>query len=86
MNIVKIKGNIRDLLETTKTMMTRQRKKDKYLIFGPRFIGGHFASHLQLGEQTQAIAIIQMAIDARTPEFKEQGEFLIGEIRAGRNP
>jgi len=43
------------------------------------------AVHLQLGERDQAILELERLIEIDTG-FKEQGEFLISEIRAGRNP
>ncbi len=43
------------------------------------------ASYLAAGERQNAIAQLQKAIEVN-PQFKEQGEFYIKEIRAGRNP
>jgi len=43
------------------------------------------ASYLALGERTQAIVQLEKAIEVN-PQFKEQGEYFIKEIRAGRNP
>ena len=43
------------------------------------------ASYLQIGERQLAIDEIQKAIDLNE-DFREQGEFFIKEIRAGRNP
>jgi tetratricopeptide (TPR) repeat protein/O-antigen ligase len=43
------------------------------------------ASYLQIGRRQDAIAEIQKAIDL-DENFREQGEFYINEIRAGRNP
>ncbi|MBI2108787.1 MAG: O-antigen ligase family protein [Parcubacteria group bacterium] len=43
------------------------------------------AAYLELGERNKAVAQIEMAIEL-FPEFKEQGEYFIREIRAGRNP
>jgi tetratricopeptide (TPR) repeat protein len=43
------------------------------------------ASYLQNGERANAVGEIQKVIDI-DPEFKEQGEYFINEIRAGRNP
>ena len=43
------------------------------------------ASHLQLEERQDAIKELQKAIEL-APEFKEQGEYFINEIKAGRNP
>ncbi|HEY4517414.1 MAG TPA: tetratricopeptide repeat protein, partial [Candidatus Paceibacterota bacterium] len=41
--------------------------------------------YLQLGERQKAITEIQQVITLNT-EFKAQGEYLIQEIQAGRNP
>ena len=43
------------------------------------------ALHLEKGERQKAIAEIQKAVDI-SPEFKDQGEYYIKEIKAGRNP
>ena len=43
------------------------------------------ASYVELGQREKAIAEIQYVID-QEPTFKEQGEFYITEIRAGRKP
>ncbi len=43
------------------------------------------ASYLLAGERNKAIAEIQEVIN-KFPEFKQQGEYFISEIRAGRNP
>ena len=43
------------------------------------------ASYLQAGERERAVSEIQKVIDIN-PNFKDQGEFYIREIRAGRNP
>ena len=43
------------------------------------------ASYLQAGLREQAIGQLERAIELN-PDFKEQGEFFIQEIRAGRNP
>lgn len=43
------------------------------------------ASYLQAGERGLAISEIQKVIDLN-PQFKDQGEYYIREIRAGRNP
>jgi O-antigen ligase/Flp pilus assembly protein TadD len=43
------------------------------------------ASYMTLNEREKAVAQIQVVID-QNPEFKEQGEYYIAEIRAGRNP
>ena len=43
------------------------------------------AVYLELGNRTRAIKEIEGIIEIQ-PEFKEQGEFYIKEIRAGRNP
>jgi len=41
--------------------------------------------HLNLGNRSKAIEELQKIIKIQ-PDFKEQGEYLIKEIRAGRNP
>jgi thioredoxin-like negative regulator of GroEL len=53
---------------------------------------GNWQNHLQLaavylevGQRQQAIAELQKAIDINE-EFRQQGEYFISEIRAGRNP
>ncbi len=43
------------------------------------------ASYLQIGQREKAIEQIQKVIELE-PNFKEQGEYYINEIRAGRNP
>ncbi len=43
------------------------------------------AVYLESGKRQKAITILEQAV-ARFPEFKEQGEFFIREIKAGRNP
>lgn len=43
------------------------------------------ATYLEVGRRLDAINAIERAI-AIDPQFKEQGEFYISEIRAGRNP
>ncbi|TSC67482.1 MAG: hypothetical protein CEO19_206 [Parcubacteria group bacterium Gr01-1014_73] len=43
------------------------------------------ASYLLVGQRTKAIEAIEKAIGL-DPSFKEQGEYYIREIRAGRNP
>ena len=43
------------------------------------------ASYLQMGARQKAIEQLQKAI-ALEPKFKQQGEYYINEIRAGRNP
>jgi len=43
------------------------------------------AAYLNLNEREKAIEQIQKAIEIQ-PSFKEQGEYFISEIRAGRNP
>lgn len=43
------------------------------------------AAYLELNDRANAIAAIEKVIEL-DPNFKEQGEYLIGEIRAGRNP
>ena len=43
------------------------------------------ATYLQLGERQNAIKELEKAIELE-PKFKEQGEYFINEIRAGRNP
>ena len=43
------------------------------------------ATYLKLGERTNAVKAVEKAIMLR-PSFKEQGEYYIREIKAGRNP
>ncbi|OGF64176.1 hypothetical protein A2661_00320 [Candidatus Giovannonibacteria bacterium RIFCSPHIGHO2_01_FULL_45_24] len=43
------------------------------------------ATYMQLGERQNAIKELQKAIELN-PQFKEQGEYFIEEVRAGRNP
>ncbi len=43
------------------------------------------AAYLALGERERAIKELETAIDLN-PEFKDQGQYYIDEIRAGRNP
>ena len=43
------------------------------------------AAYLQAGRRSEAVAEIRKAIEFN-PAFKEQGEFFIKEIQAGRNP
>ncbi|MFH1413219.1 MAG: tetratricopeptide repeat protein, partial [bacterium] len=43
------------------------------------------ASYLQIGEREKAIEQLEKAIELE-PKFKQQGEYYINEIRAGRNP
>ncbi|MBU1159993.1 O-antigen ligase family protein [Patescibacteria group bacterium] len=43
------------------------------------------ASYLEIGERGKCIEQLQKAIELE-PKFKEQGEYYINEIRAGRNP
>ena len=43
------------------------------------------ATYLQLGERENAVKELEKAIELE-PKFKEQGEYYIKEIRAGRNP
>ena len=43
------------------------------------------AAYAQTGEREKAIAEIERVIELN-PDFKEQGDFYIQEIRAGRNP
>jgi len=43
------------------------------------------ATYLQLGDRAKAIESIEKAIEVN-PDIKEQGEYYISEIRAGRNP
>lgn len=43
------------------------------------------AGYLQLGEREKAIEQLEKAIELE-PRFREQGEYYIKEIRAGRNP
>ena len=51
----------------------------------PQFHVSLAAAYLQVGRRQEAVAEIQKAIDL-DPNFKEQGDFFIREIRAGRNP
>lgn len=50
-----------------------------------RYRLGLAASYLQVGERQKSIEQIQKAIDIE-PTFKQQGEYYINEIKAGRNP
>lgn len=43
------------------------------------------ASYMQIGERQKAIEQLQKAIEIE-PKFKQQGEYFINEIKAGRNP
>ena len=43
------------------------------------------AVYLQAGYRTKSIEQLQKAIEAM-PDFKKQGEYYIGEIKAGKNP
>ncbi len=43
------------------------------------------AAYLESGKKTESIATIQQIINAY-PDFKQQGEFYINEIRAGKKP
>jgi tetratricopeptide (TPR) repeat protein len=43
------------------------------------------ATFVQLEERNKAIEALEKAIELN-PQFKEQGEYYIKEIRAGRNP
>ncbi|MDD5032972.1 MAG: O-antigen ligase family protein [Candidatus Pacebacteria bacterium] len=43
------------------------------------------ATYLQLGDRVKTIEELQKAIELN-PEFKEQGEYFINEIKEGRNP
>ena len=43
------------------------------------------AAYLQVGERRQAIASLTKAMEL-DPNVSEQANYLIGEIRAGRNP
>jgi len=43
------------------------------------------ATYLTMGQRTKSIEAIQKAIELDS-SFKEQGEYFIKEIRAGRNP
>jgi tetratricopeptide (TPR) repeat protein len=43
------------------------------------------AGYLQMGERQKAIEQLQKAIELE-PRFKQQGEYYINEIKAGRNP
>ena len=51
----------------------------------PQFHVSLAAVYIQVGRRQDAINEIQKAIDL-DPNFKEQGEFFIREIKAGRNP
>ncbi|MBL7045161.1 MAG: O-antigen ligase family protein [Parcubacteria group bacterium] len=51
----------------------------------PQFHVSLAAAYLQVGRRQEAVVQIQKAIDLN-PEFKDQGEFFIKEIQAGRNP
>ena len=51
----------------------------------PQFHVSLAAAYLQVGRRQNAISEIQKAIDL-DPNFKDQGEFYIKEIQAGRNP
>ncbi|MBT3283051.1 hypothetical protein HN375_02750, partial [bacterium] len=51
----------------------------------PQFRVSLAAAYLQVGRRQEAINEIQKAIDLN-PDFKDQGEFFIKEIQAGRNP
>ena len=51
----------------------------------PQFHVSLAAAYLQVGRRQNAITEIQKAIDL-DPNFKDQGEFFIKEIQAGRNP
>ena len=46
---------------------------------------GLSAAYLQAGERLKAVEALEIAIGL-FPEFKEQGEYYVNEIRAGRNP
>ena len=43
------------------------------------------AAYLEAGQRTKSIEVLQGIIETN-PEFKEQGEYYISEIKAGRNP
>jgi len=43
------------------------------------------ATHIQLGERQEAIKVLEKAIELN-PQFKQQGEFYINELKAGRTP
>jgi cytochrome c-type biogenesis protein CcmH/NrfG len=61
---------------------------EKILSQEPNNVQGHIslgATYLQMGEREKAIVQLQKAIELE-PKFKEQGEYYIKEIRAGRNP
>jgi tetratricopeptide (TPR) repeat protein len=51
----------------------------------PQYRVGLAASYLRLERRPEAIEQIQKAIELQ-PTFKEQGEYYISEILAGRNP
>ncbi len=43
------------------------------------------ATYLQIGDRTNSIKELEKAVELE-PKFKEQGEYYINEIKAGRNP
>jgi O-antigen ligase/Flp pilus assembly protein TadD len=43
------------------------------------------AAYLEMGKKTESLAEIQKIIDAH-PDFKQQGEYYMGQIRAGKKP
>ena len=43
------------------------------------------AAYIANGNRNEAVASLQKAVELN-PEFKQQGEFYINEIKAGRNP
>jgi len=43
------------------------------------------ANYMNTGRRTDTLEVLQAAVE-RFPDFKEQGEYYIAEIRAGRNP
>jgi len=51
----------------------------------PQFRLSLAASYIQVGQRQKAIDEIQKVIELN-PDFREQGEFYISEIKAGRNP
>jgi len=53
--------------------------------FNPQIRLSLAASYLAVGNRIQSILEIEKIIEL-DPDFKDQGEFFIREIRAGRNP
>ncbi len=67
------------------------RARDIWLEFvrqnpnNPQYRVNLAATYLRLGERTKSIQELERAIELN-PQFKESGEYLINEIKAGRNP